>query len=154
MISVGWLDSRAIHFLSTADTTAMTSAKTDKNEKVELTAPEIVSNYNKFMGGVDKHDKLRSIFSLGKYHKFKKYFVKLWLFLVDIALTNCWIYNSICHPEKTSKLESREDFFLSIAQDLVHPGYDWAAKYKIKTGSLKIWSQMKTQPLVSTFHHP
>jgi hypothetical protein len=59
MISVGWLDSRAIHFLSTADTTAMTSAKTDKNEKVELTAPEIVSNYNKFMGGVDKHDKLR-----------------------------------------------------------------------------------------------
>jgi hypothetical protein len=35
------------------------------NKKVEIPAPELVFNYNKFMGGVDKHDKLRSTFALG-----------------------------------------------------------------------------------------
>jgi hypothetical protein len=27
------------------------------------------------MGGVDRHDRLRSTFSLGKKHKFKKYYI-------------------------------------------------------------------------------
>jgi hypothetical protein len=53
-------------------------------------APEIVCNYNKYMGGLDRHDRLRSTFSLDKQHKFKKYYVKLMLFLVEIALTNAW----------------------------------------------------------------
>jgi hypothetical protein len=35
-------------------------------------APLTVARYNRIMGGVDKHDKLRSTFSLGKRHKLKK----------------------------------------------------------------------------------
>ena len=63
------------------------------------------------MGGVDKHDKLRSPFALGKHHKFKKYYVKLMLFLVDIALTNSWIYYKMVNLDSTSGSESRADFF-------------------------------------------
>ncbi|MFN9978694.1 MAG: hypothetical protein ACK53Y_02210 [bacterium] len=58
-----------------------------------MPAPEIVCNYNKYTGGIDSSDRLRATFSLGKQHKFKKYYVKLMLFLVDIALTNAWIYS-------------------------------------------------------------
>jgi hypothetical protein len=136
MLAVVWLDNREVHFLSTADTTAITTMlRWMKNEKVELPATQVASNYKKFKGGVDKHDKLQPIFSLGKYHQFKKYYVKLWLFLVDIAMANYWIYYSVCPPEKTNKVESREKVFLLIAHDLVFPGYDWATMYKMKTGS-------------------
>jgi hypothetical protein len=51
-------------------------------------APVAVSNYNKYIGGVDRHDRLCSSFSLCKAHHFKKYYMKLMLFLVDIGLTN------------------------------------------------------------------
>jgi Transposase IS4 len=132
MIAVGWLDNKAVHFITTADTTAMqTVQRRIQNEKVNVPAPEVVANYNKFMGGVDKHDKLRSTFALGKHHKFKKYYVKLMLFLFDIALTNSWIYYKLKNKEKTKKAEARADFFLSLATELVKPDVDWASRYKL-----------------------
>jgi hypothetical protein len=89
IIAVGWLGNKAVDFISTADTTSSRVVKRRvPNKKVEIPAPEVVCKYNKYMGGVDKHDKLRSTFSLCKQHKFKKYYVKLLLFLLDVALTN------------------------------------------------------------------
>jgi hypothetical protein len=65
-----------------------------------------MKNYN-IMGGVDRHDRLRSSFSLCKTHKFHKYYVKLFLFLLDVGLTNAWIYYKIANPESTKKYGSR-----------------------------------------------
>ena len=138
LVAVGWLDNKAVNFISTADTTEMVSVERRiKNEKVEVPAPSVVKNYNMYMGGVDKHDKLRSTFALGKHHKFKKYYVKLMLFLVDIAMTNSWIYYRMTNPSKCKKSESRANFFLAIAEHLVRPGYDWAAKYKVMPDSIE-----------------
>ncbi len=101
MIAVGWLDNKPVNFISTADTTEIVSVERRiKHEKVKVPAPVVVKNYNKYMGGVDKHDKLRSTFSLGKHHKFKKYYVKLMLFLVDVTMTNSWIYYKLVNPIK------------------------------------------------------
>jgi hypothetical protein len=83
------------------------------------------------MGGVDKHDKLRSTFALGKHHKFKKYYVKLMLLLVDIALTNSWIYYKMVNPDSTNGSESRADFFLTLAKEMVRTDVDWVSKYKV-----------------------
>ncbi len=59
MIAVGWLDNKAVHFVTTADTTTMkTVQRRIRNEKALVPAPEVVANYNKFMGGVDIQDKL------------------------------------------------------------------------------------------------
>ena len=77
---------------------------------MSLNAPEVVCNYNKFMGGVDKHDKLRSTFALGKHHKWKKYYVKLMLFLIDIALTNSWIYYKLVNKDCTKKKKQELSF--------------------------------------------
>jgi hypothetical protein len=100
-----------------------------RNERLQISAPETVAQYNCFMGGVDKHDKLRSTFSLGKRHKLKKYYVKLLLFLVDISLTSSWSYHKLVNEEKLKKNgESRADFFLSVSQAMRCPTTDWAAK--------------------------
>jgi len=65
MMVVGWVDNRAVHFISTADTTyIVTVTRKVGNAKVEVMAPVAVSNCNKYMGGVDRHDQLHSSFSL------------------------------------------------------------------------------------------
>ncbi len=100
ILAVGWLDNKAVNFISTADSTTVKSVQRRfNNENLQIPAPEVVCQYNKYMGGVDKHDKLRSTFALGKHHKLKKYYVKLTLFLMDIMLTNSWIYYKLVNPE-------------------------------------------------------
>jgi len=84
------------------------------------------------MGGVDRHDRLQSIFSLGKQHKFKKYYVKLMLFLVDIALTNAWIYYQMANDQVGEKAGDRADFYIRIASDMIHQDLDFEALYKVR----------------------
>jgi hypothetical protein len=92
---------------------------------MDVTAPVAIKNYNKFMGGVDRHDMLRSLFSLCKAHKFRKYFVKLFLFILDVGLTNAWIYCNLSNPESTKKYGSRADFFQSVAEAMVNVNANW-----------------------------
>ena len=126
MMAVGWVDNKAVHFVSTADTTdIVTVQRKVGNGKVDVIAPVAVANYNKFMGGVDRHDRLRSSFSLCKAHHFKKYYVKLMLFLMDIGLTNAWIYYKKCNEEQCSKEGSRANFFQSVAEEMVNVNAKW-----------------------------
>jgi hypothetical protein len=70
IVAIGWMDSKPVNLISTADVTAMGFVRRRiGNTKVDIKAPEAVVNYNKYMGGVDKHDKLRNSFALGKRHK-------------------------------------------------------------------------------------
>jgi hypothetical protein len=67
IVAVGWIDSKPVNLISTADTTAMGSVKRRvQNKTSDVPAPEVVINYNKYIGGVDNHDKLQNTFALGK----------------------------------------------------------------------------------------
>jgi hypothetical protein len=133
MIAVGWLDNKAVNFISTSDTTAIQSVQRRVGcEKQQVPAPEIVCNYNKYMGGIDRHDRLQSTFSLGKQHKFKKYYVKLMLFLVEIALTNAWIYYQMANDQVGEKAGDRADFYIRIASDMIRQNLDFEALYKVR----------------------
>jgi hypothetical protein len=136
LIALGRIDNKPVNFISTSDTMKVVSVlRRIRNERVQISALETVARYNRFMGGVDKHDKLRSMFSLGKRHKLKKYYVKLVLFLVDISLTNSWLYYKLVNEEKLKRNgESRADFFLSLAQAMVCQTTYWEAKYKLHRG--------------------
>jgi hypothetical protein len=59
--------------------------------------------YNDGMGGVDRHDQLRSKFALSSRHGFKKYYVTHQLAQVDIGITNAGIYISLVHPHLKNK---------------------------------------------------
>ncbi len=122
-----------MHFISTADTTeTVTVSRRIREKKVDVSAPMAIKNYNKYIDGVDRHDRLRSTFLLGKKLHFKKYYVKLFLFLCDIGFTNAWIYYKMCNPDATKKYGSRADFFESIAEAMVNPNTNWSAKYPVE----------------------
>ena len=127
ILAVGWFDSKAVYFMSTADTSeVVTVTRRIGSMKVDVWAPLAVSNYNKYMGGEDWHDRLRSTFLLCKTHHYKKYYIKLMLFLLDIGLTNAWIYYKMCNEDIRGKDGSHAAFIQSVAESMVNISTKWS----------------------------
>jgi len=60
IVAIGWLDNKPVYFISTADTTEIVSVSRRSGANLlEVSAPVVVANYNKYMGGVDRHDRLQ-----------------------------------------------------------------------------------------------
>ncbi len=60
----------------------------------------------------------------------EKYYVKLLLFVFDVALTNSWII-IIWLMIKRQQIIQLEQIFLSLATELLQIDIDWAAKYQL-----------------------
>jgi hypothetical protein len=84
----GWADGNPMHMLSASDGSDQLKTVKDKRD---IPAPKKVKSYNVYMQGVDRHDQLWATFSLTKRHGFKKWYVKMWLALINIAFTNASI---------------------------------------------------------------
>lgn len=61
MIATGWMDNRPVYFLSSQVSTKMTTIQRREKtgEVTTVQCPQLVVEYQKNMGGVDKHDQLR-----------------------------------------------------------------------------------------------
>jgi hypothetical protein len=51
--------------------------------------------------------------------------VKLLLFLLDIGLTNSWVYYKLCNEELCNKEGARADFFQALAEGMVNTQTNW-----------------------------
>jgi hypothetical protein len=70
-------------------------------DQQELQCPESIKYFNQFMGGVDRHDHLRSSYTLQRPSvKWWHYFT--W-FLIDLALINGYILMKERKPKSTQK---------------------------------------------------
>ncbi|GFO17391.1 PiggyBac transposable element-derived protein 4-like [Plakobranchus ocellatus] len=69
--------------------------------------------YNKYMGGVDRHDHLRANYTIQRPgHRWWRYFV--W-FLIDVSLVNSYILFKMCRKSAIS----HKQFRLTVAKQLV-----------------------------------
>ena len=121
----GWLDGNPVHFLTSADGTVTNevSRRIGRcNKKVEDLI--CIKRYNHGMQEVDRHDQLRQTFSLVSRHGFKKYYMKIILGLMDMALVNAWIHYKLVNPEDCKKDTTRYDFMDSMAKALLMTDYD------------------------------
>lgn len=93
MSCVVWKDNKIVTLLSTY-AGALPVAKVNrydkaKREKIDITCPFIVQEYNKHMGGVDLMDSY-----LGRNHitlRSKKWYLRIFFHLFDLAVINAWI---------------------------------------------------------------
>jgi len=120
----GWVDGNPVHFLTSADGTVTNevSRRIGRCDK-KVKAPICIKRYNHGMQAVDRHDQLRQTFSLASRHGFKKYYVKIILGLIDMALVNAWIHYELVNPEDCKKDTARYDFMDSLAEALLMT--DW-----------------------------
>jgi hypothetical protein len=95
IFAFGWTDGCPVHMIYMVDgshqrTNVPRQVDRDKNH---APAPNTVKAYNAYMQGVDRHVQLRALCSLTKRHGFNKWYVKMYLALINIALSNA----SICY---------------------------------------------------------
>ena len=66
-----WMDSKAVHLISNYHGTETTTVqRREKNgSKKVVTCPQVVKDYNAYMGGVDKHDMLRQLYGINRKSK-------------------------------------------------------------------------------------
>jgi hypothetical protein len=122
MVALCWLDNKPVHFLSTgaAATSSNVSHRGRDGTTEMVSRPKIVSDYHRFMGGVDLHDQLRlQRYSLQTTFRFRKYYKSLFLGLVDLAIVNAFVTHTKCAKDAGTKPMTRAVFMTELHEQLI-----------------------------------
>ena len=86
-----WMGTKPVHFIYNYHGVSPSTVdrKTKDGTKVTVTCPSVVRDYNKHMGGVDKHDILRQLYSTDR--KSKKWWHRLFFGLLDMTFINAYV---------------------------------------------------------------
>lgn len=127
LVLVRWLDNGVVQLLSSfvgisgGDPVKRWSGK-DK-EKIDVPCPEIVHEYNKYMGGVDLCDMLLALYriKLGT----RKWYMHIVYYCIGVSIVNAWLlYRRHCEQKKTVKKNVLPllKFQVQIANSLLQAG--------------------------------
>ena len=117
---LSWKDNKTVNLMSTfsGQQPETTVRRFDQKNKVykEVKCPEIITIYNKHMGGVDLFNS-----HIGRHKikmRSKKWYFRLFYHLVDVAIVNAWLlYKRVC-LEKNIKPVNQKSFRIEVAQTL------------------------------------
>ncbi|KAK3887616.1 hypothetical protein Pcinc_008320 [Petrolisthes cinctipes] len=140
VVVLKWSDTKCVTYISTyadRDPPGIVERRDKKDKQfIEVSCPNVVLEYNKFMGGVDLLDgfvayyrtKLRS----------KKYYMRFFFHLLDMVTVNGWLQyrrdgNSLEIPSK--KLMDGLGFRSEVAEGLIKCKKDFTRKRVCKSSS-------------------
>ncbi|KAE9016795.1 hypothetical protein PR001_g14557 [Phytophthora rubi] len=112
MVACHWWDRKPVHYLATG--VAMTEDTIQRNLKLigpaTFTCPKLVTDYQRWIGGVDIHDQLRlQSYSIQTAFRFRKYYKSLFLGFVDIAVVNAFItHKEACRLKRVAPMSRGE----------------------------------------------
>ncbi|CAF4965160.1 unnamed protein product, partial [Rotaria sp. Silwood1] len=92
-IVVGWKDSKRVllgsNYIGIEPQTILKRWDKEKQRRVDIIAPQIINNYNKFMGGVDNMDMLIALHPIP--FKSKRWYSRIIWRILDVMIINSWI---------------------------------------------------------------
>ena len=117
--AIKWMDSNSVILLSNyfnpKETQQIKCRVKGSKDKVKVTCPSVIQEYNQFMGGIDHSDQMKVTYEVDRRSKFR-FYLRVFFDFHDIAVVNSKIvYNNI---ESTPSLSSL-DFRYSIAQTMI-----------------------------------
>jgi len=116
---VHWMDKRDVWCLSTFHANQMVPFTTRRQGVEAITRPKMITDYNKYMGGVDRMDQMLVYYSIGR--KTIKWYKRIFWRIIDLTLVNAYVLYSICHPDRMMKHKA---FRLQLADKLVEEYID------------------------------
>lgn len=84
---------------------------TSEKKRVRISQPNIVSVYNKNMGGVDRMDQNISQYRIGI--RGKKWYSSIVLYIIDLAVQNAWQLHRMYNKNKMDRLAFRRSIVIS-----------------------------------------
>uniref|UniRef100_F6X7P9 PiggyBac transposable element-derived protein domain-containing protein n=1 Tax=Ciona intestinalis TaxID=7719 RepID=F6X7P9_CIOIN len=105
-----WYDNNAVHigsnFVGIEPMSTIDRWSSEIKEKVPIQCPQIITMYNKGMGGVDLADMLISLYRTEV--KTRRWYIKIFWHCIDIAKVNAWLlYRRHCNEMSISKKSQR-----------------------------------------------
>ena len=119
LLAIKWMDNKSVMLLSNyfnpKEMQHIERRVKGSKDKVKVTCPSVIQEYNQFMGGVDLSDQMKITYEVDRRSKFR-FYLRVFFDFLDIAVVNSKIvYNKIESALSSSSL----DFRYSIAQTMI-----------------------------------
>jgi hypothetical protein len=116
LVATIWQDKQPVRLLSTCckpEGTDSVKRRRRNQDSIELTCPPALKLYTRYMGGVDRSDRMVRTYSVSR--RSKKWWFRLFYYLVDTAVANSFVlyHNSPNHP-KITELEYIKKLSLAL----------------------------------------
>ncbi|POM63002.1 hypothetical protein PHPALM_27782 [Phytophthora palmivora] len=125
LVALGWADNNVVYFLASHVSAERTTVQRREKNGVLSTipCPALVAEYQRYMGGVDRHDQLRlQSYSLQLSTRFTKYYKNLFVGLVDMAVVNAYIIHK--STRDTEEKNGHYIFLSKLHQQLIEQSED------------------------------
>ncbi|XP_017752724.1 PREDICTED: piggyBac transposable element-derived protein 4-like [Eufriesea mexicana] len=121
ILALKWCDKRNVYIISTKHETAEMTEE-GKNQFDPILKPKSVIEYNKGMIGIDRQDQMLACFPVMR--KCTKGYRKVFFYVFDIALFNCYIlFNKLNTGKQQSYAEYRIEKAESLLKNIPLPEY-------------------------------
>ncbi|CAB3231896.1 unnamed protein product [Arctia plantaginis] len=117
IVAVKWLDTKEVTVLTSAHKQSEVAIikRTQKDgSKKEVFCPKAIADYTLHMGGVDHFDHFCSPYPTGR--KSRKFWMRLFFFMVDAAVINAYILFLSKHAQRDS---AHREFRLRLAREFI-----------------------------------
>ena len=102
---VKWMDTRVVHVISTAFSPSEMKEATHTQRdgtSMKIQCPKSIVEYTRRMGGVDRFDRQRAMYSVSR--KSKKWWLRIFYFILDAAVVNAFNLYAAVHPYPSPQL--------------------------------------------------
>ena len=120
MLVIKWSDKREVTVLTTIHQAGFVGVERRNRHapggRENVEKPIAIVEYNHYMGGVDRGDQLLSYY--GFAHRTRKWWRRVFFFLLDTAVVNSYILYTEEHPNKKKRM-THEQFRIELANNLL-----------------------------------
>ena len=128
LLATCWYDSKGVYFLSTLHSAKyrdgtpaadQTVRRRSPNGPIDVPAPPLLHDYNKFMGGVDLADAILKNYSIGR--KTFRAYRRILYYCIELCIRNACLMEKFVVPQAGGHKRGALQFRRQLAEELVAP---------------------------------
>ena len=119
----GWMDSSAVYFIDSClgpGWDAQILRRNPQGVPMPFKVPSMITEYNKFMGGVDVFDQIRKGFSVDTLHATKKWTLRMLEILFSMIMSQSYNVHRYVNRARKTKLRSPTEFKIDVIKGLLN----------------------------------